>query len=77
LENQNTTVVKVDTTELTWSQASIKLFDKIKVLISIEEASVAAAQRSKLVLRLVEPVIPGLSVIKEEVITSPNKKQKL
>ncbi|KAI8927152.1 hypothetical protein BC831DRAFT_399001 [Entophlyctis helioformis] len=39
---------------------TIKLFDKVKVQITVEEAGVAAAQRSKLVLRLVEPSIPGM-----------------
>ena len=49
------------TTQLIWDNVTIKLFDRVKVQISIEEAGVAAAQRSKLKLVLTEPIIPGFS----------------
>jgi hypothetical protein len=40
----------------------VRLFGKVQVRVVVEEAGHAAAQRSKLVLRLVEPQVPGLSV---------------
>lgn len=50
------------TTHLICENITIKLFDKVQVQISIEEAGVAAAQRSKLKLVLTDPVIPGFSL---------------
>ncbi|KAJ3142637.1 hypothetical protein HK100_011927, partial [Physocladia obscura] len=40
----------------------ISIFKKVIVRVQVEEAGHEAAQRSKLVVRLVEPVVPGLSV---------------
>ena len=42
-------------------QVSISLFQKVKVQISVTEAGDAAAQRSKLQLRLVEPRVQGMN----------------
>ncbi|ORY48228.1 RNB-domain-containing protein [Rhizoclosmatium globosum] len=42
--------------------AKISIFKKVIVRIQVEEAGHQAAQRSKLVVKLVEPRIPGLSV---------------
>ncbi|KAJ3031722.1 UNVERIFIED_CONTAM: hypothetical protein HDU68_000657 [Siphonaria sp. JEL0065] len=42
--------------------AKISIFKKVIVRIQVEEAGHEAAQRSKLVVKLVEPKIPGLSV---------------
>ncbi|KAJ3068868.1 hypothetical protein HDU98_008029 [Podochytrium sp. JEL0797] len=42
--------------------AKISIFQKVVVRIKVEEAGHEAAQRSKLVVSLVEPRIPGLSV---------------
>jgi hypothetical protein len=40
----------------------IGIFTKVIIRIKVEEAGHSSAQRSKVVLRLVEPQIPGLSV---------------
>lgn len=40
----------------------IKLFDRVRVNVMVEEAGVDQGRRSKLVIKLVEPVINGLSV---------------
>ncbi|KAI8616572.1 hypothetical protein BC830DRAFT_1063292 [Chytriomyces sp. MP71] len=42
--------------------AKISIFQKVVVRVAVEEAGHEAAQRSKLVVKLVEPQIPGLSV---------------
>ena len=49
---------------LTAGNTTIKLFTRVFVNVSVEEAGVKAAQRSKLVVKLVEPMIPGLSIPK-------------
>ncbi|KAL2912650.1 exosome catalytic subunit dis3 [Polyrhizophydium stewartii] len=49
----------------------IKLFDKVRVQVTVEEAGVAAAQRSKLVLRLVEPNVPGMCPVVETSTARP------
>ncbi|KAJ3297254.1 exosome catalytic subunit dis3 [Borealophlyctis nickersoniae] len=51
-----------DTNRLVSASATIKLFMKVVVSIGVEEAGVAAAQRSKVVVRLVEPFVEGLAV---------------
>ncbi|KAJ3333091.1 exosome catalytic subunit dis3 [Blyttiomyces sp. JEL0837] len=43
-------------------KGSIRIFDKVVVRLQVNEAGAAAAQRSKLVISLVQPVIPGLSI---------------
>ena len=55
--------------------ATISLFQKVKVQISVIEAGDAAAQRSKLQLRLLEPFIKGMDV-KEKESAQKKKKQK-
>ena len=57
-----------DSTEnaLVSDQTKIKLFDKVKVQISVEEAGGAAAQRSKVVVRRTVPNVPGLAPINEK-----------
>lgn len=47
-------------------QVTIKLFDKVKVNVAVEDAGQKAAQRSKVVLRLVWPKVEGLGRKKEE-----------
>ena len=44
------------------TNAVIRLFGKVKVRVIVEEAGHSAAQRSKLVVKLVSPYIPNLSV---------------
>jgi exosome complex exonuclease DIS3/RRP44 len=57
--------------------ATISLFQKVKVQISVIEAGDAAAQRSKLQLRLLEPFIKGMDVNpKEKESAQKKKKQK-
>ena len=53
--------LKVGMNGISWENGAVNLFDKVKVKVSIEEAGVAAAQRSKLALALVHPVIPGFN----------------
>ncbi|KAJ1543941.1 hypothetical protein HK096_007988 [Nowakowskiella sp. JEL0078] len=43
------------------SNVVVRLFDRVVVQVSIEEAGISG-QRSKLVLRLVEPFVDGFSV---------------
>ncbi|KAI8840365.1 hypothetical protein BJ741DRAFT_641874 [Chytriomyces cf. hyalinus JEL632] len=47
--------------------AQIRIFGKVLVRVSVEEAGQEAAQRSKLVVKLIEPRVPGLSVDPVEV----------
>ncbi|KAJ3379031.1 hypothetical protein HDU80_002614 [Chytriomyces hyalinus] len=47
--------------------AQIRIFGKVIVRVSVEEAGQEAAQRSKLVVKLIEPRVPGLSVDPVEV----------
>lgn len=51
-----------DTLTCPSTKSVISLFGKVQVQIKVEEAGHAAAQRSKLVVSLVDPKIPGLSV---------------
>ncbi|KAJ1562981.1 exosome catalytic subunit dis3 [Cladochytrium tenue] len=53
-----------DRDELTNAAAGVtlRLFARVVVRVQVEEAGNAAAQRSKLAVHLVEPVVPGLSV---------------
>ncbi|RKO83298.1 hypothetical protein BDK51DRAFT_46976 [Blyttiomyces helicus] len=66
-----------ETNQLVSESATIKLFARVTVLVAVEEAGVAAAQRSKLVLRLVDPVVPGLSVDSIIAEQPPAKKAKV
>ena len=40
----------------------MNLFDKVTVQVSVQEAGEGGAQRSKLVLGLLKPTIPGFSI---------------
>ncbi|KAJ3036866.1 exosome catalytic subunit dis3 [Rhizophlyctis rosea] len=51
-----------ETNRLVAAEVTIQLFMKVKVGVTVEEAGQGGAQRSKLVVRLVEPFVEGLSV---------------
>ncbi len=68
--------------KLVSNDASIEigLFQKVKVQITVTDAGENAAQRSKLVLKLIEPHLEGMvakdSKVKVEKSNRTNKKQK-
>ncbi len=49
-------------TSFTWENVKVNLFDKVTVQVSVQEAGEGGAQRSKLVLGLLKPSIPGFSI---------------
>ena len=51
----------------------LTLFTKVVVQIVVEETGPAAAARTRMVVRLVEPFVEGLSVGKEEAPVSSKK----
>ncbi|KAI9354526.1 hypothetical protein DFJ73DRAFT_624014 [Zopfochytrium polystomum] len=55
-----------DTLTCTATGSVVRLFGKVRVLIHVEEAGHAAAQRAKLVVSLVSPPIEGVSVDVDE-----------
>ncbi|KAJ3051446.1 exosome catalytic subunit dis3 [Rhizophlyctis rosea] len=62
-----------DTNRLVAPSATIQLFMKVTVAVTVEEAGQAAAQRSKLVVRLVKPFVEGLSGTPEEAAKKDGK----